>query len=98
MNSENTGDMTPKQLEKIRELASQGYGLAEIAGEIGLPTEWSACGLHYSPESKEAYEFGSMIADCKIEKALYDAAIAGDVRACIFWLSNRLPEEWRITP
>lgn len=27
--------------------------------------------------------------------SLYSKAIAGDVTACIFWLKNRRPREWR---
>ena len=26
---------------------------------------------------------------------LYEKALKGDVTACIFWLKNRLPSEWR---
>jgi len=83
-------DMSQEELDKIKELAAEGHGIAEIAEIVGLHFDW---GLWF-PKAQEANLIGSEIADARIMKTLYDAAIAGDVMACIFWLSCRKPQEW----
>ena len=35
------------------------------------------------------------IADFKVENALYESALGGNVTAMIFWLKNRKPDKWR---
>jgi hypothetical protein len=47
------------------------------------------------PEFCKALNRGKAVCDLAVEQALYNRAIEGDVRACIFWLKNRRPDLWR---
>lgn len=43
----------------------------------------------------EACKTGKLKADTEVVSALYEKAKGGDVTACIYWLKNRQPEQWR---
>ncbi|WP_174984691.1 hypothetical protein [Pandoraea commovens] len=47
------------------------------------------------PEFAEALKLGKLSADTEVVSALYEKAKGGDVTACIYWLKNRQPEQWR---
>ena len=75
--------------------------VAELIG-IGVPTlhQWK---LHHK-EFAEARKSGKAPADERVIESLYNRALGfvrngryfpPDVTACIFWLKNRLPNEWR---
>ena len=75
--------------------------VAELIG-IGVPTlhQWK---LHHK-EFAEARKSGKAPADERVIESLYNRALGftrngkyfpPDVIACIFWLKNRLPGEWR---
>lgn len=50
------------------------------------------------PEISEAIKKGSELPDYKMENALYQAGINGNVTAMIFWLKNRMPKKWKDKP
>ena len=43
----------------------------------------------------QALKKNKEIADFKVENALYESALGGNVTAMIFWLKNRKPDKWR---
>ena len=43
----------------------------------------------------DAIKNGKAIVDYSVEKALLTKALGGDTIACIFWLKNRKPKEWK---
>jgi hypothetical protein len=47
------------------------------------------------PKFSEGIKIGREVADAKVAKSLYRKALEGDTVACIFWLKNRQPEQWR---
>jgi hypothetical protein len=46
-------------------------------------------------ELREALKRGREGSDERVVTSLYHQALAGNVTACIFWLKNRRPSEWR---
>lgn len=42
-----------------------------------------------------ALKEGKEVADYKVENALYENALQGNITAQIFWLKNRRPNKWR---
>jgi len=58
MIDDTTGNITPDQLKRIADLASHGFGIGEIARDIGLPLEWSICGYEHCPEAQTVFDFG----------------------------------------
>ena len=49
-------------------------------------------------EISEALKEGKDLPDIKMENALYEAGMNGNVTAMIFWLKNRLKNEWKDKP
>ena len=43
----------------------------------------------------QALKAGRLDADAAVADSLYRKALSGDVTACIFWLKNRRPDQWR---
>lgn len=85
----------PALIETVRELALDGKTEDEIAAAIGIcrTTLWNWKNQH--PEFLNALNQWKDSADSKVETSLYEKALNGDVTACIFWLKNRKPREWR---
>ena len=93
------------QLEKIRARIESGISCAALARELGIsPSTLNRC-------RKQHPEFGELFADAEsarddlVEEALLKRAtgyensdgkeIPPDVRAAVFWLKNRRPEDWQ---
>lgn len=53
------------------------------------------------PEFEQATQDGKTVADAKVSRSLFNKATNngtmkdGDTTACIYWLKNRQPEQWR---
>jgi len=47
------------------------------------------------PSFSRSVKEGREVADTAVAQSLYGKAMSGDVTACIFWLKNRKPENWR---
>ena len=93
------------QLEKIRARIESGISCAALARELGISlSTLNRC-------RKQHPEFGELFADAEsarddlVEEALLRRAtgyensdgkeIPPDVRAAVFWLKNRRPEDWQ---
>ena len=48
-----------------------------------------------NPVFAMAVDIGKRTADTLVENKLFAAAMKGNVTACIFWLKNRKPKQWR---
>lgn len=93
-------DYKPEYVEVARAATQLGATMNDLAGvfKCTLRTihNWRA----QYPDFAEAIRVGKDIADERVVASLYQRAVgsatrAPNVVACIFWLKNRRPEEWR---
>ncbi len=88
--------LTEESLIRIQGWAMDGLSDEQIATEkmgIAYSTfrEWKK----KYPALLAALKKSKEVADRKVENALYEAALSGNVTAMIFWLKNRKPKEWK---
>ena len=88
-------EITPDICAKAERLAAQGLVMEQIAAVMGI-----AAGTLYgkqaeNPELHEAIKNGRAKGIAQVSNALYDNAIKGDNVACIFYLKNRDPDNWK---
>jgi hypothetical protein len=86
-------------------LAAKGATVLEIAKVLGVTDRTLFRWQKKYPELRQALKTGKQGPDDNVERSLYQRAIgftgedgkyyAPDVTACIFWLKNRRPEQWR---
>jgi hypothetical protein len=50
------------------------------------------------PEFCDAMRIGREAADARVERTLYEKAVAGEAWAVTKWLNNRMPREWGSNP
>lgn len=90
--------LTEDGLTLLKGYARRGMNDEQIAAKMHIvPStlyEWKK----RFPEISEALKDGKDLPDIQVENALYEAAIAGNVTAMIFWLKNRLKGEWKDKP
>lgn len=90
--------LTEDGLTLLKGYARRGLNDEQIAGKMHIvPStlyEWKK----RFPEISEALKEGKDLPDIKMENALYEAGIGGNVTAMIFWLKNRLRSEWKDKP
>jgi DNA-binding XRE family transcriptional regulator len=95
-------------LDQVRKLAERGWTDAEMARFVGVTeSTWNNWKKKH-PEFLESLKEGKAVADGLVEWALFLRAIGftgpdgkhypPDVTACIFWLKNRRPDQWRDRP
>jgi len=81
-----------------RGYAMEGMTREEIAGKLGIHrntlAEWEK---RYSA-FRDALKVGRERTDFAVEQALLKKALKGDTVACIFWLKNRRPKQWKDRP
>lgn len=82
-------------VEQVYNLCLLGKTNEEIANifEVSTVTLHSWMNLH--PEFLNAIKRGKDIADCEVVNSLRKEALNGNPTACIFWLKNRQPKNWR---
>lgn len=90
--------LTEDGLTLLEGWARDGLNDEEIADKIGISAstlyEWKK---KYS-EISESLKNGKELPDYKVENALYQAALDGNITAIIFWLKNRRSDKWRDKP
>lgn len=90
--------LTEDGLTLLKGYARRGLNDEQIAAKMHIvPStlyEWKK----RFPEISEALKDGKDLPDIKMENALYEAGINGNVTAMIFWLKNRLKGEWKDKP
>lgn len=67
----------------------------EIAENIGIDVRTLYRWKKKDSRISQSLKRGKEVADYKVENALYESAIGGNVVAQIFWLKNRKPNDWR---
>ena len=93
------------QLEKIRAKIESGISCAALARELGISLSTLNRCRKQHPEFGELFSDAESARDDLVEEALlrratgYESSdgkeIPPDVRAAVFWLKNRRPENWQ---
>ena len=81
----------------MTKLALLGSTDAEMADSLGIALSTFYVWKKQFAEFADAIKAGKEMANADVAESLYKKAMAGDVTACIFWLKNRRPKEWRDT-
>ena len=81
-------------LDEAYILGSRGFTLQELADFWKISRMTLHRWTKKYPKLQIEIQRGKIQADEQVIKALFDAAIAGNVTAQIFWLKNRLPAQW----
>lgn len=86
--------LTAERKEKFVQLISEGVGRIAAARAIGVNISTVERHMHKDPAFAEAVRRAETEADEKVENALFQAAISGNVSAIELWLTRRLPDKW----
>lgn len=86
--------LTPAVRKKVARLAPLGLTDKQFSAVLGVSE--STFNLWKKDEDfSESLKFHKDDADIHVKQSLYAQALAGNPTACIFWLKNRQPAEWR---
>lgn len=85
----------PEYAEQARKLCLLGATDDVIARFFDVTDRTLRNWKQRQPEFADACKLGKLSADTDVVSALYEKAKGGDVTACIYWLKNRQPEQWR---
>lgn len=90
--------LEPDGLTLLEGWARDGLTDEQIAKNMGCAVgtlyRWKA----EHREICEALKKGKEVVDYRVENALLQSALDGNITAQIFWLKNRRPEKWRDKP
>ena len=90
--------LTDEGLTLLEGWARKGYRDRDIADRIGISVstlyEWK----NKYKEFSDALKKGKEVIDFEVENKLLELALEGNITAIIFWLKNRMPEDWRDKP
>lgn len=86
---------TPEKIDLISGWARNGLSMADIAANMGIRHETLCAYRKRSDKIDNALRVNREVADLRIENALYQSALKGNVIAQKYWLTNRKPSEWR---
>lgn len=99
--------LEPDSLVLLESYARDGLTDEEIAEKVGITVRtlyrWQKHSVTNADGEltypiKEALRKGKELPDRKVENALLNKALSGDVTAMIFWLKNRRPDRWSDKP
>ena len=90
--------LTEEALLLLEGWARDGLIDEQIAEKMGISVRTLYTWKNQYPQISQAIKKGKEIVDFSVENALLKKALAGDVTACIFWLKNRKPNNWRDKP
>jgi len=85
----------PDELNHVTNLCMMGATNEELAKFLDVVTSTVDLWMIKYPEFLGAVKNGREYADTAVAKSLFSKACSGDVTACIFWLKNRRPDQWR---
>lgn len=85
----------PTVIPIVKACARFGATAEEIASYLGISTSCFYSWQLEHQELQEALKRDANASDERVEKSLYQQALAGNVVACIFWLKNRRKDRWR---
>lgn len=95
----------PEYVEQAGKLAELGHTDAEMADFFGVGVRNFHMWKSRHPALAAALRVGKDVADERVKRALFQNAVGytspdgqhypPNTTACIFWLKNRRPDEWR---
>jgi hypothetical protein len=71
-----------------------GATVDDLAGFLDVDRATIHRWMLVHPEFCDAMRIGREAADARVERALYERALAGEAWAVNKWLNNRMPKEW----
>lgn len=86
---------TPEKILVLEGWATDGCTMTEIAGLMHISKDTLYRWMKISSVLSDAIKKGKDEADYAVQRALFTAAMSGNVLAQIFWLKNRRPDKWR---
>lgn len=87
-----------EQLTILSGLRKSGESMQDIAEYMGISVRTLYSWIKQSDKLNAALSVDLEVANYKIESALYQTAISGNVNAQITWLCNRRPDKWKRNP
>ena len=86
-------ELDPAEVER---LAGEGLAQYQIAAALGVSWDtWASRRDDPGTQVSEALKRGQEAAIGKVENALYESAIKGNLGAQVFFLKNRASDRWR---
>ena len=83
---------------EVKKLAMLGLTDLEMAAYFEVNESTITRWKQTKPDFCMALKEGKVLADGNVVDSLYKQATEGNVTACIFWLKNRRPSQWRDKP
>lgn len=87
--------LEPDNLILLEGWARAGLTYEQISHNIGIDTSTLWDWRKKEPNISNALKKGREVVDFEVENALLKNAMEGNVTAQIFWLKNRMKNEWR---
>ncbi|MDE6586145.1 MAG: transposase [Clostridia bacterium] len=86
------------RLEEIKDWCRNGATDKEIAKRLGISEDSFYKYKNEFSEFSESLKENKEVVDGKVENALLQNALKGNILAQIFWLKNRRSKQWREKP
>ena len=84
----------PSVIPEVRSWCQMGATVDDLAGFLDVDRATIHRWMLVHPEFCDAMRIGREAADARVERALYEKAVAGEAWAVNKWLNNRMPKEW----
>ena len=84
----------PSVIPEVRSWCQMGATVDDLAGFLDVDRATIHRWMLVHPEFCDAMRIGREAADARVERALYERALAGEAWAVNKWLNNRMPKEW----
>jgi len=85
----------PAAYEEFLRLLAEGIPRCAAAQQVGIDQETVRLAVIVNPELDEAMRKAEADADAKVARALFEAAISGNVQAAKLYLEARQSKRWR---
>ena len=82
-------------LGKVEELASRGLTYRQLATAFGVNLKTIQKHKKINQELQSAIDLGRAKGLVEVSNSLFESATGGNVTAQIFYLKNRIPDDWR---
>ena len=84
----------PSVIPEVRSWCQMGATVDDLAGFLDVDRATIHRWMLVHPKFCDAMRIGREAADARVERALYEKAVAGEAWAVTKWLNNRMPKEW----
>lgn len=89
---------SPRDLEMVRDLASEGNTIDVISVTMGLPVRALKNKMDDLPELREAFNSGKALLQAKLSSKAISMALGGQVNMLIFVLKAQFQKDWSDRP